>query len=164
MFPRVGDVVRAIDDLKSRGIIRDYAIGGAFALSLWDEVGATFDIDVLVLIPGQGGLLVDLSPFYEWAAERGYEAEAEHIKISGIYVQLMPAPDALAEEAVQNADTLEVAGLPTKVITPPYLSALWLQPPANSATRKARISQMREAGVLDEAALNDLMARYNLSW
>ena len=131
---------------------------------MWDEVVATFDVDVLVLVPATGGLLVDLGPIYEWAAERGYEVEAEHIKISEIPVQFLPAPTPLAEEAIQNANVVEMDGSPVRVVAPEYLSALWLQPPANTARRKARVAQMRESGVVNEAVLAELMTRYNLSW
>ena len=131
---------------------------------MWDEGDTTFDLDVLVLLPASGGLLVDLRSIYEWAVERGYKTEAEHIEISGVPVQFLPAPDPLAEEAIREAKTIESNGLSMRVVGPEYLSALWLQPPANNARRKARVVQMRESGVLNETLLADLMARYNLSW
>lgn len=59
MFPRLSDVIAAINDLKERGVIKDYAVAGAFALSVWDEVRATFDLDVLILPPTSDGLLTE---------------------------------------------------------------------------------------------------------
>ena len=164
MFSNFSDVIAAINDLRDRGSIQDYAIAGAFALSVWDEVSTTFDLDVLVLLPAGNPGLIDLAPIYEWAEERGYPAVAEHIQISGVPVQFLPAPDPLAEEAIAHARTVPVQGSSVKVVSPEYLSALWLQPPANTPRRKARVAQMRESGVVDETLLADLMARYNLSW
>jgi hypothetical protein len=163
MFPRLVEVIQAIEELKSLGLITDYAIAGAFALTVWDEASTTFDLDVLVLLnPTMDGLIVDMQPFYTWAAERGYEVVHEHIRISDVPVQLLPAaPDALSIEAVQEARTVPMMGMPVRVVSPEYLAALWLQPPANSAKRKARVEQMRESGVLNEAALAGILARYN---
>jgi hypothetical protein len=164
MFPRIGEVIAALDELKTLGLIHDYAIAGAFGMSVWDEVSTTFDVDVLVLVDAsKTKLIVDMTPFYEWAAERGYEVAHEHIKISEVWVQIMPTPDALAEEAVAQAEAVEMMGKSVKVVTPEYLAAMWLKPPANSAKRTARIEQMRESGVLDEATLADIRERYNLS-
>lgn len=163
MFPSLADVIAAIEDLRDRGAITAYAIAGAFALSLWDEVDTTFDLDVLVLLaPGRGDL-VDLAPIYEWARERGYAVEAEHIVISGVPVQFMPAPDELAAAAVREARVIDGNGTRLHVVAPEYLAAMWLQPGANTARRKARIEQMRESGSLDQARLQALVERYNLS-
>ena len=62
MFPKFSDVIVALDDLKARGLIREYAIFGAIAQAFWDEAIPTFDLDVLVLLSGAQGLLVDLGP------------------------------------------------------------------------------------------------------
>ena len=109
MFPRFSEVVAAIEDLRAQGIIRDYAIGGAFAQAIWDEVTTTFDLDVFVLLPGSGGPLVDLGPIYRWAEERGYQQISSHLKISGVPVQFVPAPDALAEEAIEKGQERRIA-------------------------------------------------------
>ena len=164
MFPRFSEVISALDELKELGLVQDYAIAGAFAMSVWDEVTTTFDVDVLVLAEAvKGQLVVDMKPFYDWAAERGYEVAYEHIRISEVPVQIVPTPDALSEEAVANAEIVEIMGKPVKVITPEYLAALWLMPGgASTGKRKARIEQMRESGALDEAALAGIRTRYNL--
>jgi hypothetical protein len=168
MFPGFSRVIAAIDDLKTQGLIEDYAIFGAMAQLFWDEAIPTFDLDVLVLLVGQTGPLIDLGPIYEWARARGYEEQGAHFQIggaSGMPVQFIPAaPDPLSEEAVSAAATKEVDGVPVKVVRPEYLIALWLQPPANDHRRKERAAKLRQSGQVDEELLRDLMARYNLSW
>ena len=164
MFPRFSDVIAAIIDLKTSGRIADYAIAGAIAQTFWDEAIPTFDLDVLVLLGPRESVLVSLEPIYQWAKQRGYSKEAEHVVISGVPVQFLPAFNELAEEAVVNAKILPFNGLPMRVVAPEYLIALWLQPPANTHARRERAAKLRESVALDEALLADLVARYDLSW
>lgn len=162
MFPKFADVIAAIEDLKQRGLIQDYAISGAMAQIFWDEAIPTFDLDVLVLMDPIENTLMPLQRIYEWANERGYVANAEHITISDIPVQFVPAPDPLSEEAVRNAKVLDFKGQPVRVVSPEYLIALWLQPPANTFRRRERVAKLRESVPLDVELLADLKARYNL--
>ena len=87
----------SIRRLKSEGVVKDYAIGGAMALAFWSEPIPTFDLDVFVLLPSKS-VLVSLEPIYDWARRNNYREEAEHIFIAGIPVQFIPAHNALAEE------------------------------------------------------------------
>lgn len=162
MFPKFADVIGAIDDLKAKGLIDEYGVFGAVAQAFWDEAIPTFDLDVLVLLPGMRGRLMDLS--YRWAEGRCYPAKDEHIVIGEIPVQFVPAPTALHEEAVHTAATLDFDGLPLRVVRPEYLIATWLQPPANSFGRKERAARMRDSVQIDHALLKDLMERFGLSW
>lgn len=164
MFARFSDVVTAINDLKERGLIQDYAIFGAVAQTFWDEAIPTFDLDVLVLLPAQDARIDVLGPIYEWAEERRHSVKGEHIVISEVPVQFVPVPNALAEESVHRAAIREFNGSPIRIVRPEYLIALWLQPPANSSRRKERAAKLLESGTVDEALLGDLMTRYNLTW
>lgn len=163
MFPKFSLVLAAIEDLKERRIIEDYAVFGAIAQLFWDEAIPTFDLDVLVLYPAKPGL-VTLSPLYEWAKEKGFPAKDVHIYVGEIPVQFVPVPDVLHEEAVKNAATLDLDGVPIRVVRPEYLIAIWLQPPANTPARKERIAKLRESGRVDEGVLCDVMTRFKLSW
>lgn len=127
----------------------------------WDEAIVTFDLDVLVILGPEAHELDPLRGIYEWAKDRGYPARAEHLIISGIPVQFMPAPDALAAEAVANAVVVDADGVAMRVVRPEYLIALWSQPPANTDRRKERAATLREALDLDTALLADLQHRYN---
>lgn len=138
MFPKLSDVFAAIKDLKDRGLIQDYAICGAIAHLFWDEARPTFDLDVLVLLPGEQGALVSLDPIYRWAEERAYKVEGEHIVIGEIPVQFVPAPNPLHKEAIQRAETLPFDDQEVRVVRPEYLIATWLQPPANTRDRRER--------------------------
>lgn len=132
------------------------------ALIFWSEPTATFDLDVFVLLRSTTAL-VSLEPLYTWARTHGYREEAEHIIISGIPVQLIPAHNPLAVEAVQNAADLDYDGHPVRVITPEYLIAMYLEPGARSRKRQARVAALLDEGNVDRTLLDALLERYNLA-
>lgn len=151
----------AVRDLKTEGVVTDYAVGGAMAAAFWSEPTATFDLDVFVVSQSRG-MLVDLGPIYAWARQRGYREEAEHIVIAGIPVQLIPVHNPLASEAVEHAAELDYEGEPVRVITPEYLIAMYLEPSARTHKRLARVGALLDEPTVDHALLDDLLARYNL--
>lgn len=156
-----GEAIAALNSLKDDGVVSDYALGGAMALIFWSEPTATFDIDVFVLLE-QTGLLVSLDAIYAWARARGYPEEAEHILISGMPVQLIPAHNALATDAVASAAELEYDGQPVRVIRPEYLIAMYLEESARTRKRLERVAALLDEGNVDRTLLNDLVKRYKL--
>ena len=151
----------AIERLKKDGIVEEYGIGGAMALVFWSEPIPTFDLDVFVLLPSKSAL-VSLAPIYEWARRNGYREEAEHIVIAGLPVQIIPAHNKLAEEAVASAASLDFEGRPVRVIRPEYLIALYLELSARTAKRLARVAALLEEGNVDRELLQTLLRRYKL--
>ncbi|MBI4484707.1 MAG: hypothetical protein HY655_01740 [Acidobacteria bacterium] len=158
------EVIAALNDVRDRGVVRAYAIAGAMAVTFWSEPVATFDVDVLVLLGEGERTVITLEPIYRWARARGYEVRAEHVVIADVPVQFLPAYNALAEEAIRNAKILDYGGVPVSVVTREYLIGLALDPPAKTARRKERAAMLAESPTLDRAILDDIMARYNLSW
>ncbi len=55
------------------GVIERYALFGAVAQMRYTEPVATLDMDVLVSLPGGGGLAL-LGPIYEFCKARGFPA------------------------------------------------------------------------------------------
>ena len=151
----------AIERLKDEGVVSEYAIGGAMALVFWSEPIPTFDLDVFVLLPPENKL-VSLAPVYEWARRNAYPEEAEHIVIAGMPVQIIPAHNQLAEEAITSAARLEYETQPVRVIRPEYLIALYLEPMARTAKRLERAAALLEEGDVDRELLTELLQRYNL--
>ncbi len=158
---KFGDALSEIERMKREGVITEYAIGGAMALVFWTEPIATFDLDVFVLLPSDS-LLVSLTPIYEWARRNGFPEQAEHIIISGMPVQVIPAHNALAEEAVRRAADLDYEDRPVRVIRPEYLIALYLEPSARTAKRLERVAALLEEGAVDRELLEDVVQRYRL--
>lgn len=153
------EALEAVRDLRTSGLIEDYAIGGAIAMMFWSEPTATFDLDVFVLIE-QEGLLVSLDPIYRWARERGYSHEAEHITIAGLPVQIIPA-HGVGAEAVREAAEVEEEGQIIRVIRPEYLIAMWLEGSARTRKRMERVATLLDEGV-DRALLADVLERFRL--
>ena len=156
-----GEAIAALNSLKDDDVVSDYALGGAMALIFWSEPTATFDLDVFVLLE-QTGLLVSLDSIYAWARARGYPEESEHILISGMPVQFIPAHNALAADAVAAAAELEYDGQPVRVIRPEYLIAMYLEDSARTRKRLERVAALLDEGNLDRTLLNNLVKRYNL--
>jgi hypothetical protein len=153
----------AVERMKREGVLKDYAIGGAMALVFWTEPVATFDLDVFVLLPGDATLLVSLDPLYRWAEASGYAAEGEHIVIEGLPVQFIPSHSALADEAIDEAASLDYEGVPVRVIRPEHLIALYLEPSARTAKRLQRVAALREESAIDPNRLDSILRRYNLA-
>jgi hypothetical protein len=161
-MPSFADALHVLNDMKRAGVVEDYAIAGAMAMVFWAEPIPTYDLDVLVFLPGEKATIVSLGPLYEWAAQRGYPAQAEHVMIEGVPVQFLPAHNALAEEAIDRAADIDYEGVAVRVVRPEYLAALYLEPGARTRKRRERAAALMESSALDRAALDDLLRRFGL--
>jgi hypothetical protein len=161
-MPSFADALRVLNDMRDSGIVEEYAVAGAMAMVFWAEPIPTYDLDVLVFLPGSESEIVSLAPLYDWAAERGYPAQSEHVMIAGVPVQFLPAHNSLAEEAIDRAVTLEYQGVPVRVVRPEYLVALYLEPGARTLKRRERAAALMESGALDKAVLDELLVRFGL--
>ncbi len=156
------DTLRVLNDMRAAGVVEDYAVAGAMALAFWSEPIPTYDLDVLVFLPGDTGPIVTLAPIYDWARERGYVSKAEHVMIEGVPVQFLPAHNQLADEAIERAETLHYEKVPVRVVRPEYLVALYLEPGARTAKRRERAAALMESEALDPEVLEDLLRRFGL--
>jgi len=157
------DALIAIGQLRDEAVISEYAIGGAMAMVFWSEPVATYDLDVFVLMPTGSGPLISLAPLYAWAARNGYAVEQEHIVISSVPVQIIPAHNDLAEEAVSEAVLLEFHGAPVRVMRPEHLVALYLEPSARTRKRLERVAALLEGDVIDRPRLDSILSRFGLA-
>jgi hypothetical protein len=160
---KFADTLRVVNQMKQEGVISDYAIAGAMALLFWIEPIPTFDLDVLVFLPVESGPIVSLDPIYRWAERSGYPAKQEHVVIAGVPVQFMPAHNALADEAIEHAATLEYDGVPVRVVRPEYLACLFLEGSAATRKRRERAMALLEAPATDRQLLHDLAQRFNIA-
>jgi hypothetical protein len=157
----VAEVFAAIQRMKDEGLVKEYALGGAMALIFWSEPVATFDVDIFVILDSPE-VLVSLAPIYGWAARQGYPTKAEHIIIAEVPVQVIPAHNAVAVEAIERAVELDYQEQRVRVIRLEYLIAMYLEPNARSQKRLLRVAALLEEGEVDRAALDDLLKRHNL--
>jgi hypothetical protein len=156
----LADVFRVLNDMKSDGIVEDYAIGGAMAVLFYAEPTRTYDLDVFVLLPRPAGGLVVLTDAHVWLQARGFEPEGEHVIIHGVPVQLIPAYNELVEAAITEARRLDYDAVAVRVAPPEHLVALALQ--AGGHKRRERAFQLLETSDIDRAKLDDLLSRHGI--
>jgi hypothetical protein len=127
------------------------------ALSFWVEAVPTYDLDVFVLIPSIERIMT-ITPIYEWAGRHGYEVKAEHIEIAGIPVQVLPAHDAVTEEAI--AALSDCRTVLRRLAS--CARSTSLEKSARSAKRLARVAMLLESEVVDHELLSRILERHNL--
>ena len=156
------NTLQVINELKEKGLIKDYAIGGAIGALRWIEPFFTRDLDIFIVLKekSEEGELIVLSPIYEELKKRGYIWEGHWIIIEGIPVDIFPV-DELEEKAVENAQETEYEGVKTKVITPEYLIALFLR--ANRDKDKRKIQMLLEQLEIDEEKLKEILKEFGLT-
>ena len=159
------DVLLLLSRLKAEGVIQDYAIGGAVAVSLWAEPVATQDLDVIVTIAGDAHPLDPLRPVWDWFNQHGQTFEGEHVLIAGVPVQFLVAWSPLVREAVATAaetvyDPADPQSPTIRLIRPTYLVAMWqTDQGADTPRRRERATRLREAGLVDDTLLMELLSR-----
>ena len=159
------DVLLLLNRLKAEGVIHEYAIGGAVAVSLWAEPVATQDLDVVVTLAGDPHPLDPLRPLWDWFKRHGKTFEGEHVLIAGVPVQFLVAWSPLVREAVATAaeavyDPADPQSPTIRLIRPTYLVAMWqTDQGADTPSRRERAARLREAGLVDDALLTELSSR-----
>ena len=152
-------VVELLNAMKAAGLVQNYALFGAMAQMRYTEPVATLDADVLVLLGAEAGLDV-LGPIYRFCKTRGYSPQGEAIQVGDWPVQFIPTFSPLTEEAVREAETGEIEGLPARVVRANHLAVIALS--VGRAKDHARILALREAGAVTDHDIEALATRHGL--
>ncbi len=153
------DVAELLNDLVAANVISNYAVFGAVAQMRYTEAVATLDADILVALPGAENLDA-LSPIYEFCSSRGYSPEGEAIRVGDWPVQFIPAFSPLTEEALREAETGEVDGVPLRVVRADYLAVIALG--VGRAKDIARIVALLESGAAGADEIEKLAEAHGL--
>jgi hypothetical protein len=154
--------LEAINQMQADGVFGKYAIGGAVGATFYLEPAATLDVDIFVILPtAASGLLLSLSPIYDYLKGRGGMVEDEHIVIGDWPVQFLPAGDDLELEALAEAVPTTIEDVGTWVMTAEHLAAIALR--TGRPKDHNRILQFIEQGAVDRKKLALLIDRYNLA-
>ena len=157
----IKETIAAINRMQTDGIIERYAIGGAVGATFYLEPVSTLDVDVFITFrPDAGQLLISPQPIFEYLKARGGVVQGEYIVVAGWPVQFLPPGTPLVEEALQESVERDVDGTPARVFTAEHLAAIALQ--TGRAKDKARLLQFIEAGALDAARFQAILARHGL--
>jgi hypothetical protein len=154
--------LEAINQMHADGVISKYAIGGAVGATFYLEPAATVDLDVFVTLPGaSAGILISLTPIYEYLKSHGGKVQDEYIVLGGWPVQFLLPANPLEEEAVSQAIFTKVEGAATQVMSAEHLVAIALN--TGRAKDHSRILQFLEQNAVDKDKLQGILARHGLT-
>jgi len=150
-----------LNEMKEKGLFRDYAIGGAIAALRWTEPFFTQDLDIFIILQKEirEDEIINLSALYEYLKNKGYEWSGQWIIIEGIPVEFIPA-EGLAKEAVEYGVDIEFEGVKTRVISPEYLIALFLS--AGREKDKIKVRLLLDQADIDKEKLEIILRKYSL--
>jgi hypothetical protein len=156
----ISQVIAMINRLEEDGVVERYAIGGAVGATFYLEPVSTLDVDIFVAFQPQAGHLLSLQPIYDYLTAWGGVIEGEYVVIAGWPVQFLPATGPLVDEALADAVTVQVDGMPARVFTAEHLAAIALQ--LGRPKDKARLLQFVESGAIDTDRFKAILARHGL--
>jgi hypothetical protein len=120
--------LQVINQMQRDGVIGHYAIGGAVGATFYLEPAATLDIDIFVALPKEkGSAFLTLSPIYKYLGGKGFRTEKEYVVIHKWPVQFLPPADDLEEEAIEQAQLVEIEETSARVMTAEHLVAMALK-------------------------------------
>ena len=113
----------------------------------------------MIALPSQKGLDI-LKPIYEFCANSGWYREGEAVRVGDWPVQFIPAFNPLTEEAMRQAYTAEIQGVPIRVVRADYLAAIALS--VGRAKDFARILALLESNAVTPDEIEKLAIRLGL--
>jgi hypothetical protein len=152
--------LQILNELVDLKIINEYAIAGGMAHFYYIEPSVTYDLDLIVNIPGVQNSLAPLSRLYDWAKKNNYKTEQEHILIGGIPVQFLLVYNQLVAEALENRLQISLFDEEAFILSPEYLMAIMLQ--TGRASDKERLIRFFSGAEYDDIKFNDIIMRFDL--
>ena len=154
--------IAVINQLAKKGVIKNYALGGATAVIFYTEPIATEDLDIFVHIRAGGNPLMEFQPIFDFLRENGYGMKGEHFYVEGFPVQFLPTGKNLLNEAVEEANEFELPdGTIVRVMSPEHLVAVMLQ--TGRLKDYLRIGVFLQHKVVNLEELESLLAKYSLT-
>ncbi|MBA3725547.1 MAG: hypothetical protein H0W86_03625 [Armatimonadetes bacterium] len=151
-----------LNEMVEQGVMETYALGGAVAAANYLEPMSTLGVDVFVRLRTQpGATLQDPTPIFAFLAEKGHGMEGGYAVVDGWPVQFLAPPGELGEEALRNANTVDVDGIPVRIFRAEHLAAIALE--TGRAKDKARLLAFLESPDFDLAAFEDAVSRHALN-
>lgn len=154
--------LQVLNKLKKKGVISDYAIGGAVASFFYLEATLTEDLDVFIHLESDKGGIIDLSSIFKSLAEEGFqEFRQEGVVIGEWPVQFLPATTPLEKEALKFAEEETIEGEAVRVFSAEHLMAICVQ--VGRAKDKIRLDQFLKDKSFNGKKFTDLLSRHGLT-
>ncbi len=162
--------IKVMKELKQKGVIKDFVVGGGVAAIAHVEPITTKDLDIIVETIATG--IGFLQPIFDYLIGKGYEFEkivdeagnakkGEHIVIEGTPTQFIPITNSLLEEAVNNPVMKSIGGIDVKVLKAEYLIAMYTQ--IFRPKDQEKLIRLTDQAEVDEGLLKQILQKYNLS-
>ena len=150
--------LQVINQMKSKGLIDDYAIGGNVGVIFYTEPFNNEQLDIFVTPkPAKS----KLNPILNYLINKGYQWNGDQsVAIEGFPTNFILA-DKLEREAITDAKAAEYHGVKIRIMTPEYLVVLHLR--TGSSIEYGKITKLLEQVILDKKKLDDILGRYKLT-
>ena len=151
-----------LDQMKKRGVIEKYAVGGAVAASIHLRPATTADIDIFFVVKVPTSKLLPLKPIYDYLLSKGGKIDGQYIVYAGWPLQFLPGDTTpLVAEAVDRARLLKAGTVSVPVFTPEHLAAIALE--TGRPKDKVRLHELMESGILHVKEFKDIIHRHGLT-
>lgn len=148
------DAVAALNGLKRRRIVRDYAIIGAVAATAYMEPIFTEDLEVAILVDTDE----ECRRVFGTIAEESESQEGMHQILGGVPVQIFPTTVMpLYLDTVEKARKVRIGNVRAKVATVEHLVVLYLI--SDRQRDRMRISYLLDG--IDEVILGGLLKEFD---
>jgi len=155
-------ILEILNELKEKGLVENFAVGGGIATIFYTEPVFTYDLDVFIIVePGSHKKIISLAPIYDYIKSKGYTWKGEHIVIEDMPVQFIPVGSDLEREAIENASCVTYSDVKTKVISAEYLIAIALK--VGRAKDFEKVARLVEQAKIDTGILKKILKKYRLS-
>lgn len=153
--------LEVLNELKEKGLIEDYAIGGGIAAIFYTEPIFTYDLDVFVIVRQEPTKkIVSFASIYNYLEKKGYAWKGEHIIIEGMPVQFIPALEGIERDSIENARDTAYEGIKIKVLTAEHLIAIFLK--AGRRKDFEKIGRLTEQAEIDKNTLKKILKKHGL--
>ncbi len=152
--------LKVVNELKRKGIIKNYAIADGIAMVFYVEPVLTYDLHIFFVPHERPKKIMTLSPIYDALKKKGYKSRKEHVVVEGLPVQFIPAYNRLVEDAVDNAVDIKYQRIRTRVLRAEYLIAIMLQ--TSRAKDKERMIKLLDEARIDRRYLRRILRKHGL--
>ena len=159
----LGKPLQVINQLVAENLLLNYAIGGGVAALYYTEPVLTYDFDIICRFPSQGDL-IDPSPVYNKLKKLGYNFGVEdRVMVEGVPLQFIPASRGLMEEALDNALSVTICGVNTRILRVEYLAAIMLNLYRPKDRAKLDLIVNNKSVPFDHGLFKNILKRYDLN-